>query len=180
MDNPMKSYFIIVLGAALGALVSDFSPTATRVDRLFQIADNEAIHSSDQDPQIQWLGFQEGYDKAVKEKKPIIIDMYTEWCGYCKRMDKKTFNNASVVDSVHKYFIPVKFNPEEEGKYIVGNKVLDGMQLKSMLSGGVEYGYPTTFFWMRPYQNDKVNAEEGYMVPGDYLLILSQYIRLIK
>jgi uncharacterized protein YyaL (SSP411 family) len=176
----MKSYFIIILGAAAGAFALHMPLTVSMPNRLYQTTENEANHSSEQEPQIQWLGFQEGYDKAVKEKKPIIIDMYTDWCGYCKKMDKKTFNNASVVDSVHKYFIPVKFNPEEEGKYLIGNKVLDGMQLKSMLSGGVRYGYPTTFFWMRPYQNDKVYAEEGYMLPGDYLLILSQYIRMIK
>lgn len=38
--------------------------------------------------ELKWFGFEEGYAKSVKEGKILLVDAYTDWCGWCKVMDK--------------------------------------------------------------------------------------------
>jgi thioredoxin-related protein len=40
---------------------------------------------------IKWLDFNKGYELAKKKNKIMIVDVYTEWCGWCKRMDKDAY-----------------------------------------------------------------------------------------
>ena len=55
--------------------------------------------------------------KAVKEKKYIFVDSYTDWCYWCKVMDKQTFTDSTVSSCINKNFIAVKreMEKEEEG-----------------------------------------------------------------
>ena len=48
--------------------------------------------------------------------KKIIVDVYTDWCGPCKLMDKKTFQNRDVATYISKYYYAVKFNAEGQEK----------------------------------------------------------------
>lgn len=50
---------------------------------------------------------------AKKENKPIFIDFYTDWCGWCKVMDKKTFKDPKVAEIANKNFIPYRLNAEK-------------------------------------------------------------------
>lgn len=45
-------------------------------------------------------------------KKLYFVDFFTNWCGWCKRMDRETFTDATVAKILNKYYIPVKFNAE--------------------------------------------------------------------
>src|SRR5690606_1955296 len=45
---------------------------------------------------VQWLTFEEAVEKSKTEKRKIFIDVYTDWCGWCKVMDKKTFSEPAV------------------------------------------------------------------------------------
>ena len=40
------------------------------------------------------------------------MDLYTNWCGPCKLMDKKTFQNPYVAAYVREHYYAVKFNAE--------------------------------------------------------------------
>lgn len=61
---------------------------------------------------IQWLKIEEGFKKAKKENKKIIIDIYTSWCGWCKVMDKRTFSHPYIIDYINKNYVAIKFNAE--------------------------------------------------------------------
>ena len=61
---------------------------------------------------LQWLTLAEAEQKMKSEKKIILIDLYTDWCGWCKVMDKKTYANADVAKYLNEKFYPVKINAE--------------------------------------------------------------------
>src|SRR5688572_14422721 len=60
---------------------------------------------------IKWENWNDGYSKAVKQKKIALVDCYTDWCGWCKRMDKDTYAKEDIAKKINKHFVPIKFNP---------------------------------------------------------------------
>ena len=63
---------------------------------------------------IQWYTLEEAMKANQKNPKKLFIDFYTDWCGWCKVMDKKTFTDAQVIDFMNKNFYAVKFNAEQK------------------------------------------------------------------
>jgi len=62
--------------------------------------------------EIKWMSFEQAVEKNKTEPKKIFIDVYTNWCGWCKRMDATTFKDSAVVSYLNKYFHAVKLNAE--------------------------------------------------------------------
>lgn len=65
--------------------------------------------------EVHWISFQEALEKSKKEKRKILIDLYTDWCGWCKVMDKKTYGIKVIADYINKYYYAVKFDAEQMG-----------------------------------------------------------------
>ena len=61
---------------------------------------------------VQWLTIEEAVAKMEVEKRKIFIDMYTDWCGWCKKMDKATFEQPHIATYLNENYYPVKFNAE--------------------------------------------------------------------
>lgn len=66
--------------------------------------------------QIQWMKFEEAIAANAKSPKMILVDVYTDWCGWCKKMDKETFVDPSVVAHLKKNFYAVKLNAEDTNR----------------------------------------------------------------
>ena len=73
---------------------------------------------------IQWTSFMEAVEISKKEKKKIFIDVYTNWCGWCKKMDNTTFANSDVIEYINKNFHPVKLNAEMKETIIYGTDTM--------------------------------------------------------
>ena len=68
-----------------------------------------------QEVKVNWVSFDEAIalqKKAGKKAKPIFMDVYTDWCGPCKLLDKTTFVDPEVAKLINENFIAVKFNAE--------------------------------------------------------------------
>ncbi len=63
---------------------------------------------------IRWMSFDEVQVAMQKEPRRVFMDIYTDWCGWCKVMDRKTFSNPEVAAYINKHFYPVKFNAETD------------------------------------------------------------------
>ncbi len=63
---------------------------------------------------MKWYTFEEAVAANKKEPKKFMIDMYTDWCGWCKVMDRQTFSQPEVQDYVNAHFYPVKFDAERK------------------------------------------------------------------
>jgi thioredoxin-related protein len=72
---------------------------------------------------IEWLSWEKALEKNSVEKRKIIVDVYTDWCGWCKKMDTSTFQNPVIVDYVKDNFYAVKFNAEKKEDIEFNNKV---------------------------------------------------------
>lgn len=62
--------------------------------------------------EIKWMSFDEAVAAQKKNAKPIFMDVYTDWCGPCKILDKNTFHDKAVVDYINANYYAVKFNGE--------------------------------------------------------------------
>lgn len=117
--------------------------------------------------EIQWYTFNEGYAKANAEGKIAIIDCYTDWCGWCKVMDKKTFSDEGVIKKMNENFIAIKFNPEKKNEtYIVGADTMSGPELLYALSNNKPNGYPTLFYYIP--QTKRMFQQPGYQDVAEF------------
>lgn len=62
--------------------------------------------------EIKWMSFNDAIEAQKKVAKPIFMDVYTDWCGPCKMLDKNTFSDPTVVAHINKNYYAVKFNAE--------------------------------------------------------------------
>src|SRR5262245_30768081 len=119
---------------------------------------------------VTWIGWNEGLAAAAGSGKPIIVDVYTDWCGWCKRMDRDTYASAEVSDYVNRHFVMVRLNAESSQRVSYVGRSLTARAL----AGGFNVtGYPTTIF-LRPNGDHMVNVP-GYLAP-DKFLKLAHYI----
>ncbi|MFN4257572.1 MAG: thioredoxin family protein [Saprospiraceae bacterium] len=63
--------------------------------------------------QIKWLRFEEAIAANAQNPKMLLVDVYTDWCGWCKKMDKETFTDPKVIAHINSNFYAVKMNAED-------------------------------------------------------------------
>lgn len=91
----------------------------------FNIPENKPAEDS-----IKWMTFEDAVAASKVAPKKLFIDLYTDWCGWCKVMDKKTFSKAEIAAYVNEHYYAVKFNAEQKE-----NVVFDGHTFKFVASG---------------------------------------------
>ncbi len=137
--------------------------------------------NKDKPEQIKWLTFEEAIKKNKKHKKKIFIDVYTDWCGWCKKMDKEAFTDSLVVKYINENYYAVKLNAEYpdpikyQGKeYFNPNptKPRTPNQLAVLLLKN-EMVYPS--FVILDYSNEWLNKVRGYIKADELLRILKYY-----
>ena len=61
---------------------------------------------------IEWLSWNEAVKLHKENPKKIFIDVYTDWCGWCKKMDASTFVDPAVANAMNEFFYAVKLDAE--------------------------------------------------------------------
>ena len=131
---------------------------------------------------IQWMSIEEAYALTLTEASPkkIFIDVYTDWCGWCKRMDKATFQNPEVAAYMNEHYYNVKFDAEQkESSEMLGNTfefVPQGNrgyhELAAALLNG-KMSYPTVVF-MNP-KFEMLSPVPGYQEAGPFMNIAKYF-----
>lgn len=62
---------------------------------------------------VEWISFEAAIERNKENPKHFLIDIYTDWCGYCKKMDRDTYAIPAIANYINKNFHAVKFNAEQ-------------------------------------------------------------------
>jgi len=129
--------------------------------------------------EIKWLDFNTGYKLAVKKKKIMMVDVYTDWCGWCKVMDRETYAKSEIAALINQNFVPIKFNPETPNVvYTFEGKEYNGKGLRDAISNSQIRGYPATMFINT--KNKKSSLVSGYLNPQEFKVTVENTLLDIK
>jgi len=123
---------------------------------------------------MDWLTFDDVAKMDNKEGKKYLVDVYTEWCGWCKVMDKKTFTDPAVQAYLDKNFHIVKFDAERKSAIPFKGKNYDwqqggrnGINKLAIELLGSRMSYPTMVYLDENL--NKIRAIPGYKKPDQLL-----------
>jgi thioredoxin-related protein len=110
----VTKYFSIGLVVAVSAMNA---PVAKAQDHPQPATEVEAAGKT----VVHWMTWDEAVQKSKIQKKKIFVDVFTDWCGWCKVMDKNTFPDPEVAKILNEDFYAVKFNAEQTEDVIFNN-----------------------------------------------------------
>ena len=119
---------------------------------------------------LEWLAFDAAAEKAAKQNKHMIVDIYTNWCGWCRVMERETYGNAEVATYLTENFVLAKVNGESPSKLHWNGEELSERQFARKV--GVS-GYPATYF-MKP-NSELLGGVPGFIRPPDFM-IYTKYV----
>ncbi|MEO0341254.1 MAG: DUF255 domain-containing protein [Bacteroidota bacterium] len=136
----------------------------------------QSLNAQEQLDTIKWLSWTEAVTMAEAEPRKIIMEVYTDWCIWCKRMEKQTFNNQSIVKYINDNYYPVRFNAEEKDEIEYEDKVYKFVKsgnngyhelAAELLKGRLTF--PTIVFMDEDL--DVIQSLAGYKTPMQFMHI---------
>jgi uncharacterized protein YyaL (SSP411 family) len=125
---------------------------------------------------VTWYAWNDAYPLAKQNKKLILVDVYTNWCGWCKKMDRDVFSDPDVENMLSDNFVNVKLNPERtDMSYAIDTMHLNGYQMYNLLTNGQRTGFPTIVV-LDPATNQIIHAEAGYLDANQFKQTLQQVL----
>jgi thioredoxin-related protein len=114
-----------------------------------------------------WRSWDAGLREAGATGRPMLVDVYTDWCGWCRRMDRDVYARADVKDYLARTFVTVKLDAEGNDPARYEGRAYTSRTLAARF--GVT-GYPTTVFLSA--KGAYLGNVPGYSPPQDFLLLL--------
>jgi thioredoxin-related protein len=161
----MKRHVIWILILIVAVFLGVHGPLASKTTP--KKKNKKESYAQKKDTALVWHKYDEGLAKAKREDKHAMVHFYTNWCGWCKRMDKNTFGNDEVKDLLNESYVPVRVNGQSgekvkiDGKEVTERQVAGAYQVRA---------YPITWF-LKP-SGERIAPRRGYVDPQEFLYIL--------
>ena len=169
MNNKLKYAisFLLVVGISFYAIAQ--KKKSKKAKSTSQISSNE----------IHWMTVEEVQEKMKTEPRKVYMDVYTDWCGWCKVMDKKTFTNQHVIDYLNKNFYCIHFNAERAEEVLFNGKKYgrsEGSKTNELAIQwmGQRMSYPTSLFFDEGFVNPQ--PVPGYIEVPNMELIATYFV----
>jgi len=126
--------------------------------------------------EVRWMTLPQALAKSKTHPKKIPVDVYTDWCGFCKKMDKQVYRNPAVVAMLNQEFYVVKLDAEHRQDITINgttyryNTDYKAHELAISLLKG-ELSLPSTVFLNE--QQQVMERVAGYIPPKDFLRALA-------
>lgn len=127
---------------------------------------------------VQWMQLKEVEERLKTENRPVLVDVYTDWCGWCKVMDRKTYARTDVGTYINERMYPVKFNAESRepvswmGKTYRYNSTRRIHEFALFLITG-EMAFPNTV--ILPGAGEKPQSIPGFLEPRNLEMVVKYY-----
>ena len=131
----------------------------------------------DENGPVKWMTFEQAVEKSKTQKRKIFIDLYTDWCGWCKVMDKNTFSEELIAAILNEKFYPVKFDAEQREDVIFqgftfkfipnGNSGVHQLAVSLLNS---KLAYPSQVFLDEEFHI--IQPIQGYQKPDEFHKII--------
>ncbi len=86
---------------------------------------NYSKTTTEQNSGINWVSWEEAVALNKIEKKKIFVDIYTQWCKWCSKMDDTTFANQEISQYMNEHFYAVKFDAEQKEPIVFKDKTYE-------------------------------------------------------
>lgn len=110
-----------------------------------------------------FVSLEQAMSDAKSQNKVVLVDVYTEWCSWCKKLDEDVYPAPEVQKELRNYFTAVKINAESSAAHTFEGKEVTERELAS---GWQVTGYPTILF-LTP-DGKVIDQLSGYMPPKDF------------
>lgn len=129
---------------------------------------------------VNWLTWEEAAELSKAEPRKFFVDVYTDWCGWCKKMDKATFQNATVAEYLNTHFYPIKFNAEYREEIRINERVYQFVRGPGrnyhQLAAEITFGrlqYPTIVFLDEEFK--VIQPIPGFKDPTEMQIIIHYF-----
>jgi thioredoxin-related protein len=105
-----------------------------------------ANSSAEAQKKVKWMKFEDAYAASQKTPRKIFVDIYADWCGWCKVLDRDTFSDTGVIRILNEHYYPVKLNSESKETHTVGDTKFSSPELAAslaMVKANESLGLPT-------------------------------------
>jgi len=135
-------------------------------------------------PPVNWFSFEDALMLNAERAayglptKKIFVDVYTDWCGWCKRMDVTTFAHPVIAEKLNRDWIPVKLNAERTDTVVINGQMFvnenprasrSSHQLAQVLLNG-NMGYPS--YALIDETGRPIQVVQGYHPPAQFEALL--------
>ncbi len=128
---------------------------------------------------VNWMTFEEATVLHKENPKKILIDLYTNWCGWCKVMEKNTYSKEDIANYINENFYPIKFDTESQKpvefnghtfKFLPDAGRRGTHSVAMAVTGNNLTGYPMTVFMDEKLRI--IQSISGYLKPAQLEPIL--------
>lgn len=131
------------------------------------------------------MTWDEAVDAVKKQPKPVFVDTYTDWCGWCKTMDRNTFAHPVIAKYMNEHYYAVKMNAEMKDTihfngYTFVNANPTARRSTHQLAASLldnKLSYPSFVFLNGNFE--RMHIQAGYLNPQEFEKVMRYFVEAV-